>query len=152
MKRGALLIIITIATVTACTRQVYVPMPSISTTLNDHAGNIFDMERDREREQIRESFKSDTRVTVNDGGDTLRTDTRIIYVRDRELERENEHLRAIVDSMKSIRRDSVPIPYPVEKKLTRWEQVKIDTGGFAIGAVAVIMSFAVIWLVRAWKK
>ena len=147
-----LYIIITIATVTACTRQVYVPMPSISTTLKDHAGNIFDMERDREREQIRESFKSDTRVTVNDSGDTLRTDTKIMYIRDRELERENERLRTIVDSMKSIRRDSVPVPYPVEKELTRWEQVKIDAGGFAMGAVAVIISFAVIWLVRAWKK
>lgn len=150
--RWIVLLCVVITVLAGCTRQVYVPMPSISATLNDHTGNVFDLERDREREQVRESFKSDTRVTVNDSGDTLRTDTKIIYIRDRELERENERLRAIVDSMKSIRHDSVPVPYPVEKKLTRWESVKIDVGGFAIVAVAVVVAVSVIWLVRAWKK
>ncbi|WP_270603962.1 hypothetical protein [Bacteroides ovatus] len=37
--------------------------------------------------------------------------------------------------------DSVQIPYPVEKQLTRWQQMKIELGGWAVGVI-VILSIA----------
>lgn len=39
--------------------------------------------------------------------------------------------------------DTIRLPYPVERKLSRWEQAKIDYGGFALLAVlvAVIVYF-----------
>lgn len=47
------------------------------------------------------------------------------------------------------------VPYPVEKKLTRWEQWKMDLGGFAFGILAVIgtfgLSYVVKWLIRRKK-
>ena len=51
-----------------------------------------------------------------------------------------------------VRTDSIPAPYPVERELGRWEQMKVGYGGGAIGVVAV-MVFAVFgWIVYKLKK
>lgn len=34
--------------------------------------------------------------------------------------------------------DSVQIPYPVEKQLTRWQQMKIELGGLAVGVIIIL--------------
>ena len=39
--------------------------------------------------------------------------------------------------------DSVAVPYPVERELGKWEQVKMDYGGKAIGLLAVAVAVAV---------
>ena len=38
-----------------------------------------------------------------------------------------------------IKTDSIQVPYPVEKKLSRWQQIKMDTGGIAIGGCVVLL-------------
>lgn len=38
-----------------------------------------------------------------------------------------------------ISRDTVQVPYPVEKELTRWQSVKIEFGGAAIGALLALV-------------
>lgn len=47
----------------------------------------------------------------------------------------------------------VKVPYPVEKELTRWQQMKMELGGWAFG---IIIAFALIiigWIVyKSWKK
>ena len=45
----------------------------------------------------------------------------------------------------------VPQPYPVERKLTAWEQVKQDAGGWALAAVG-ILAVAVAWLAKRQRK
>ena len=47
-----------------------------------------------------------------------------------------------------MQRDSIPVPYPVEKQLTKWQQWKMDAGGWAMGAVAV---FVILLVVRLFK-
>lgn len=34
-----------------------------------------------------------------------------------------------------IKTDSVQVPYPVERKLTRWETIKMESGGWAFGII-----------------
>ena len=34
--------------------------------------------------------------------------------------------------------DSVQIPNPVEKQLTRWQQMKIELGGWAVGVIIIL--------------
>ena len=41
------------------------------------------------------------------------------------------------DTMLTVRRDSIPIPVPVEKKRTWWEQTKIDVGGNAVTNIVI---------------
>lgn len=47
-----------------------------------------------------------------------------------------------------MQRDSIPVPYPVEKPLTKWQRWKMDAGGWAMGAVAV---FVILLVVRLFK-
>ena len=51
-----------------------------------------------------------------------------------------------------LKADSIQVPYPVEKQLTRWQEIKIELGGWAFG---IIISFALTivgWLVYRWRK
>ena len=52
-----------------------------------------------------------------------------------------------------LRSDSIQVPYPVEKKLTKWQQIKMDAGGIAIGVcIACLLLIIVGLLVRAHRK
>lgn len=51
-----------------------------------------------------------------------------------------------------IKTDSVQIPYPVEKKLSRWQSIKIELGGWAFGLIVVMALIIVGWLVYKWRK
>ena len=42
--------------------------------------------------------------------------------------------------------DSIQVPYPVERKLSWWESVKIETGGIAVGGIIVLL-LIIVWLV-----
>ena len=81
-------------------------------------------------------------VVIDRGSDTIRIDRWRIMYRDR--------LR--VDTLWRTERDSVCVPYPVEKQLTKWEQAKQDVGGIAIGAIIAVVCIAVIWLIRKFRK
>ena len=40
-----------------------------------------------------------------------------------------------------IKTDSVRVPYPVEKKLSKWQQFRLDFGGWAMGVLALGIVF-----------
>lgn len=40
--------------------------------------------------------------------------------------------------------DTTRIPYPVERQLTRWQSVKMEAGGFALGGMAIILLLLII--------
>lgn len=46
----------------------------------------------------------------------------------------------------------IEVPIPVEKELSRWEKVKIEVGGWAIGVLSGMIllgiGYVVIWLIR----
>lgn len=47
-----------------------------------------------------------------------------------------------------MQRDSIPVPYPVEKQLTKWERWKMDLGGWAMGVAA---AFAILVIIKVTK-
>ena len=51
-----------------------------------------------------------------------------------------------------IKTDSVQVPYPVEKKLTRWQSAKIELGGWAFGIVIALALVIVGWIVYKSRK
>ena len=82
----------------------------------------------------------------------LKANERAILILQRELEKqvskESEHKTDTV-----IKTDSVQVPYPVERKLTKWEQTKMDAGGIAIGVcIAFLIIIIVGFIVRAYRK
>ena len=52
-----------------------------------------------------------------------------------------------------IKVDSIQVPYPVERKLTKWENLKMDAGGIAIGTcIAFVLVVIIYFLIRAYRK
>ena len=41
------------------------------------------------------------------------------------------------DTVAFLRSDTVRVPYPVERRLTKWEQVRLNVGGWAIAVVVI---------------
>lgn len=51
-----------------------------------------------------------------------------------------------------IKVDSVQVPYPVERKLTRWQSIKMELGGWAFGIIIVFALIIAGWLVYRLRK
>ncbi len=61
--------------------------------------------------------------------------------------------KEIIKTDTIIKTDSIQVPYPVERKLTKWEQTKMDAGGIAIGVcIATVLMVIVGFIVKAYKK
>lgn len=56
------------------------------------------------------------------------------------------------DTLYIERTDSVQVPYPVEKELTRWQSFKQEAGGFAIATIVVVLLIVFGKMVYKLKK
>ena len=50
-----------------------------------------------------------------------------------------------------IKTDSVQVPYPIEKQLSRWQSIKMELGGWAFGLVLAFVLIIIVWLVYRTK-
>lgn len=57
-------------------------------------------------------------------------------------------LTAQKSELMSMIEESQQVPVPVERKLSKWEQLKQEIGGVSIGILVVIVVVAVIWLIK----
>lgn len=151
-----------------CTTTKYVPVERVRTEYRDADTARFMAlinslkEEIRSRESHTESLihKEKETVRLNENGDTVFRD-RLLYIHLESEERsEYEHLiESQSDSigilraqLASVKADSVPDPYPVERKLTKWEQVRMDAGGWAMAALTVLLP-ATAWVIgRRMRK
>lgn len=132
----SLLIGAVITALCSCTRKVYVPTETVRTEYKD---------------RVVENLRVDTvamrdSVAVYVNGDTVRITKYRDRWRTRIIERHDTVNVAKVDSVAVP--VEVPKPYPVERKLTRWERTKMDAGGIAIGILGVAALCGLAWL--AW--
>lgn len=123
---GFMATVLLILTLCGCSSTVYVPVETV-------------------RDRWHSSYTTDT-VRVRDSvvfdraGDTIR-----------ELRwRDRWRTSIIRDTVSST--DTIRVPLPVERELSRWEQAKMDFGGAAIGGIAVVACIAVVWLIRKFRK
>ena len=79
----------------------------------------------------RDSIRQHDSIYVAVKGDTVTVERYSILYRDRLCE------KAVHDTI--IKTDSVRVPYPVEKQLTRWQQMKVDFGEYAFVFVAIAL-------------
>ena len=132
----SLLIGAVITALCSCTRKVYVPTETVRTEYKD---------RVVENLRVDTAFMRDS-VAVYVNGDTVRITKYRDRWRTRIIERHDTVNVAKVDSVAVP--VEVPKPYPVERKLTRWERTKMDAGGIAIGILGVAALCGLAWL--AW--
>ena len=72
------------------------------------------------------------------------------------LQRQIDRYKASNDSLRATKTEYKEVPVPVEKKLSRWEKLKMDVGGWAIGAMSTfllaIVGYIVIWLLKKYRR
>lgn len=51
-----------------------------------------------------------------------------------------------------LKTDSIQVPYPVEKRLTRWQTLKMELGGWALGVIIVFALVIVGWMIYRLQK
>lgn len=81
-------------------------------------------------------------VYVKDKGDTVLIEKYKYLYRD----------KLVRDTMYISKVDSIQVPYPVEKELTRWQKIRMNVGGWAIGIVIITVLIVVGKLVYKFKK
>lgn len=123
MKR--LLIFITILLVSAicigCRTIQYIPFETIRTD------TVYINRSSVDSVLVRDS------VHIFQQGDTV-TEFRLKYV---------YRYKDRVDTLYISSRDTVSVPYPVEKELTAWQQTKVSYGGWAMGLLLILALTAV---------
>ena len=56
------------------------------------------------------------------------------------------------DTVAILRSDTVRMPYPVERRLTKWEQVRLNVGGWVIALVVITILVVVGWAIYKIRK
>ena len=67
-------------------------------------------------------------------------------------ERETVRYLAMRDTLYIERRDSVSVPYPVERQLTKWEAIRMRLGDILLIIVNIGLIYVVIWMIRRRKR
>ena len=72
------------------------------------------------------------------------------------LQRQLGRYRLEIDSLREANSKIQYKIVPVEKKLSRWEKLKMDVGGWAIGAISTVLlgvvGYIVVWLLKKYRK
>ena len=90
----------------------------------------------------RDSIRLQDSIFVFVKGDTVRIEKYKYLYRD----------RVVVDTVYKAQCDTIRVPYPVEKPLTRWQKWKLDLGGFAMAAIVITVLVVVGRMVYKLKK
>ena len=126
-----LLIILLMSGICSCSRTQYVPVPSVSTD------SVFVYKH------IRDSIVQRDSVFVKEKGDTIWVN-RYRYIYKDKLIRDTMYIAQI---------DSIRVPYPVERKLNKWQSMKLELGGIAMGALIVSIGLIIVkFILRRFVK
>lgn len=123
-------ILLIILLLTSCKHIEYVPVETVRTNTVIETQLMYD------------SIHVHDSVYIKEKGDTVlieRWHTKFV-----------DRLRT--DTMYCSRTDSIQVPYPVEKKLTRWQQICIDYGKIMLGATVLLVIFIIVWIARRLGK
>ena len=162
------LLALTALCLTSCSHRVYVPVQSIRTDTiymsRKDSVHIKDSLITRQVINIRDSVAiHDSIVIIKDDQGHIK-EKLIVRYRDRwhatqdafALLRLIDRYKASNDSLRATKTEYKEVPIPVEKKLSRWEKIKMDVGGWAIGAMSTfllaIISYIVVWLLKKYRK
>ena len=122
---GLAAVLAAVIMLSACRTQ-YVPVETVRTEYLTH--------------QVHDSVRISDSTVIREKGDTVWLERWHTSYRD----------RWCTDTV--IRTDTLQVPCPVERKLTRWEAFCIDYGKVTLGASVALVLFVIVWLVRAFKK
>lgn len=114
----------------SCTITKYVPVETVKTEYRNRTDSFV----------MRDSIYCRDSVWVERKGDTITLQmTKFIY---------KDRWREKIVSDTVIRRDSIQVPVPVERRLSRWEQICLDYGKVMTGVALVGVVLSVLAVLR----
>lgn len=75
------------------------------------------------------------------------TKDRLVEHKTREID-STAYYRSMIDSLRHIKNDTIQKPYPVEKQLTKWQQFKVDYGGYMLTIILATIIYLTWWAKR----
>ena len=147
-----LIVLLLVISLSGCSKKIYVPVETVRTEYKYL--NSKDSIKLTEKVNTKDSviIRDSVVTTLNENGDIIRTEIWRLKEKYSKSASMYEELKLKYDSLLSTKTDSVPVQYPVEKQLSKWDQLKVDYGGFAIVAVIVFILVVVGRLVYKLKK
>lgn len=137
------------------TRMQYVPIESKTETRDSIIARDSIVIKEKVFTRDSTVTKDSTVIILDDKGNVIRTELYREKERYRELNSDYRLLQAKYDSLQSLKNKVIEIPYPVEKELTRWQQTKMDVGGWAMGVLSGIVilgiGYFIVGLIRRRK-
>lgn len=67
-------------------------------------------------------------------------------------ERETVRYLSLRDTLYIEKRDSVSVPYPVERELTKWEAARMRLGDILLAVFIAGLLYVVVWLIKRRRK
>ena len=67
-------------------------------------------------------------------------------------ERETVRYLSLRDTLYIEKRDSVSVPYPVERELTKWEATRMRLGDISLAVFIAGLIYVVVWLIKRRRK
>ena len=131
---GVIILIIISLFLSGCKTQ-YVPVEIIRTEYINRTDTFIQ----------KDSIHYTDSIVIERKGDTIKIiKTKYIY-------KDRWQFKSSIDTVTRV--DSIQVPYPVERKLTKWEQTKMDAGGIAIGiCIAVLLMIIIVFIIKAHRK
>ena len=125
----------------------YIPVETSHTEHHWHTDSI--IQRDSVVKESMTTVMQLDSAAMAQYGIQLKNAERAWLVKSWELERQIENLQRLTAIRDTIK-DTIQVPYPVEKKLSKWQQTKVDWGGWAmLGVLVVIILF--LFIFPRWK-
>ena len=134
----------------SCSSIKYVPVETVRTEYINRTDTVRKTDSVfTEKETI---IKEADSALIAKLGLQLKDNEKAILILKRELERQvNKESEHRIDTI--IKTDSVQIPYPVEKKLSKWEQTKMNAGGISIvSCIIFIAMIIVMFIIKCFKR
>jgi hypothetical protein len=130
-----------------CKSVQYVPVEASHTEHHWHTDSI--IQKDSVVKESMTTVMQLDSAQMAKYGIQLKNAERAWLVKSWELERQIEQLQKM-SAIRDTVRDTIQVPYPVEKKLSKWQQTKVDWGGWAmLGVLVVIILF--LFIIPRWK-
>lgn len=155
-KVSILIILLTAAICSSCSRVQYVPIEKEHISVIRDTMYVRDSVSQTNQSSQRDSIirKDSIVFVVDESGKVLRKELysqKEIY---RNLEREYKALQDRYERLKTEKADTIYQDRPVyiEKQLSRWQQLQLDIGGWAMGGFIVMIIFLIFYIyVRSGK-
>lgn len=129
-----------------CKQVEYVPVKEVRTVEIERNGIKWSDMSYGSNETTMTTIKDSVVVVVNQQGEEVSRKEYHEKETDREYREKYEELMMMYESLRSEKTDTVQVPYPVEKQLSKWEQTCVNYGGEAI-VTCIVLSFIIGWMV-----